>query len=226
LFSDSRERKKEAWRVGWKKNEAWFEAVKSYHGFEDKAAFALLGYEPRYRSYKTSLAYRQEAEAELEVPDQTAVTVAVVAGQVVEDRTAAEDRTASDQAAEDRAASGGHASVSSSAPERAEPLEIASSPPADSSEEEPMDKRRNRPKPPIKDLRTLDSAGAAQSAAGSSSKFPATADGRPMSTIGTRAPGSASGMAVQERGPARKKPKTTGAPKGSGPLVHQPSVEL
>lgn len=49
--ADVHQRRQEAKRVGWRKNNAWFEVVHRYQGHKGRAAFALLEYEPRYHSF-------------------------------------------------------------------------------------------------------------------------------------------------------------------------------
>ncbi|RWR85075.1 transferase family protein [Cinnamomum micranthum f. kanehirae] len=44
------QRKREANRVGWKRNDMWLRAVYGYRGHCNRAAFSLLNYEPRYHS--------------------------------------------------------------------------------------------------------------------------------------------------------------------------------
>ncbi|XXG47629.1 hypothetical protein AAC387_Pa02g2243 [Persea americana] len=50
---DFRQRRQIAQRNGWVRNTAWLEQVRNYHGHHTRAAWLLLGYVPRYRSFNT-----------------------------------------------------------------------------------------------------------------------------------------------------------------------------
>ncbi|RWR75234.1 hypothetical protein CKAN_00360800 [Cinnamomum micranthum f. kanehirae] len=47
----ARERRRRARRDGWRKNEEWYRAIRGCTEFSNRSAWALLGYEPRYRGY-------------------------------------------------------------------------------------------------------------------------------------------------------------------------------